>query len=130
MCLFPTFGFSQSCGAAAQVCIRWIHPSSISTCVGWKKGGFDKLIQFIQVDIGEEWTQNTALWAPTRRFMILPLFQVSCLEKGFDETKESPIMDLFSQDGKHDLMVKRIKTLRNISFYKPFCSYPRMVNLV
>ena len=81
----------------------------MAASVGWKQLCFDKLIQFVQVDIGKHGAEDAALRAPAQRGMIAPVFQVTCLKEGFDEPHKATIMDFLSQDGQQDRVVETVK---------------------
>src|SRR5438045_3809931 len=63
---------------------------------------FDKCVQFGQVDVGQDWTHNSSLWASAQGWVPSPLFQVSGVERSLDEVKEASVMDLFGKDGEED----------------------------
>ena len=85
-----------------------------ATGVGCKEVCFNKRVQFVQVDIGEDGTHNAALRAPAQRSMVAPVFQIACLKEGFDEPQEAAIMELLLQDGQQDLMVETVKRSINL----------------
>jgi hypothetical protein len=47
----------------------------------WDENGFDKGIELIEQDIGKNWADNRALWYPTQRLIVFPLFQVACVKQ-------------------------------------------------
>ena len=104
--LFPLSRSPEATGSRLQGCIGWVGSSSVATSVGWKQLGFDKRVQFVQVDIGKHGAEDAALRTPTQRGMIAPVFQVACLKEGFDESQEATIVDFLSQDGQEDLMIQ------------------------
>ena len=70
----------------------------MATRVGRKQLGFDKPVEFVQVDLGKHGAEDAALRTPAQRGMIAPVFQISCLKEGFDEPQEATIVDVLSQE--------------------------------
>jgi hypothetical protein len=61
--------------------------------------------------------------------MIAPVFQIPCLKEGFDEPQEAAIVELLSQDGQQDLMIKAVIALSDIPLDEPGRSRPRVVDV-
>src|SRR5215510_4259666 len=98
--LFPLSCPPEATRSRLQGGIGWVGSSSVATSVGGKELGFDKPVEFVQVEIGKHGAHNAALRTPAKPGMIAPVFQVPCLKEGFDEPQEAAIMDLLSQDGQ------------------------------
>ncbi len=69
-----------------------------SFCVMGNEHVLDKLVQFIQVEIGEDRADNRTLGSTTVGLIPSPVFQISCPEESTDEAKKPFIFDGFSQD--------------------------------
>ena len=67
---------------------------------------------------------HAPLRASTQGFVIAPLLHISGLEQVPYESEKSVIVDLFSQDCQHDLMVEPVKTLSYVSLHQPFRARP------
>ncbi len=63
--------------------------------VCWNEHVFDKLVQFIQVEIGEDGTHNRTLWSTTVGLIPSPVFQISCFEESTDQAEKPFVFDGF-----------------------------------
>src|SRR5258708_23165635 len=97
-CFFSFSCLSQIRRASLECSVGRIDPPSVSARVRWSKRRFNKFVQFIQIDIGEQRAHNTPLRAATVRGVIAPLLQVSSFEEPFNEPKKSAIVDVLAQD--------------------------------
>ena len=90
--------------------------------------GFDKLVQFIQIQVGEDGTDNGPLGGTAVGLVPAPIFEISRFEESTDETNEAFILDGFSQDGEQQFMGKRVETFRDIALDEPNTSHPVVVD--
>src|SRR2546422_11751321 len=96
---FFSFSYlSQIRRASLECSVRGIDPPSLSARASWSKSRFNKVVQFIQIDSGEQRAQNPPLRAATVRGVVAPLLQVSSFEEPFDEPKQSAIVNVLAQD--------------------------------
>ena len=98
------------------------------TVVLRQERAFDKLVQPVQIDIGENGTRDSTLRRAAERLVELPVLEISSSEQFTDQPQEAAVVDLLSQNRQQDLMVKSVETLADISFYEPGCASPRVVN--
>jgi hypothetical protein len=62
--------------------------------------------------------------------VIAPVFQIASVQEVFQQPEKAIVMDVFPQNGEQDGVVQRVETLRDIAFYKPFGSYPRVIDFL
>jgi hypothetical protein len=108
--------------------VRWISDTSLPSVIFRKQDCFDKLVQFIQVDIAEYWTTHSALRCSAQRLMPAPFFEVSCLEHVSDQHQKSVIVDAFSQDVHENLMVQTAETIGYVALNIPMHALPGLHN--
>src|SRR5438876_9454889 len=111
-----------------ELFIRFVSFPLGSSRISWNEHGFDKLVQFIQIQIGEDGTDNGPLGATAVGLVPAPIFEISRFEESTDETHEAFILDGFSQDGEQQFMRKRVETFRDIALYEPNRSHPVVVD--
>src|SRR5450759_3359492 len=111
----------------ADVCHVWLAP--LALVVRRHEHGFNEAIQFVEVGICQDWTEDTALWASTDGRMIAPFFQISSRKQRFDQSEQPTIMNVLSKDVHHDRMIERIETGGNVALHEPGRSHPLVVNL-
>ena len=66
--------------------------------VGWNECPLNKLVEFVEVDVTQDRTANAALGCAAQRCVVVPLFQVSCLQQFSDESQEASIVNMLRQD--------------------------------
>src|SRR5258708_5134051 len=72
----------------------------------WHEHRFHERVQLVEIDIGENWTEDTSLWTSTERCMITPLFQISSRQQCCDEAKKAAIMNLLAKRVHHDRVIE------------------------
>jgi len=72
-CFFQSPGLSEVVGFPLELYILWIALPSFSSVDFRHEFLFDKLIQFIQVDLREDGANDTALRSSAPGLIILPL---------------------------------------------------------
>lgn len=103
--------------------------SLVSFVVQGHEDRFNEAVQFVEVDVGQDWTEDRALWASTQGRMVAPFFQISSREQRFDQSKETTIMNVLSKNVHQDRMIERIETGGYVALHKPGRSYPLVVHL-
>src|SRR6266446_1618363 len=89
---------------------------------------FYKPVELTEEDIGEHWAENRALWNSTERFVHLPIFHISCIQEFLDEVEKPPILDVFGECRKDEIMIQTAKTVGDVAFNDPGRTFPGMVD--
>src|SRR6266699_1924200 len=108
---FPIPLFLGTGNGPLQLFVGWIWSSQFPLVVFRKKYSLDKLVQFVQVNIGKNWTAHPALRCSAERLGPLPFFQISSLKHMPDKPQEAVIMDVFTQDAHEHVMRQAPKTI-------------------
>src|SRR5260370_27519655 len=98
LCLLEVTTFSAFPGPLYERFVAVVLLSDFATCVYREELLLNKLVQPIQVDIAEYWTDHPALWAAAQRLVIGPFFKVSSLDPVLNESQKSVVVELFTQD--------------------------------
>ncbi len=61
--------------------------------------------------------------------MIRPLLEISRLEQGLDESQETIVVEVFTQDRDQGRMIQIIEALSDIALDEPGCTFPGVVDL-
>src|SRR6266508_2926084 len=75
-----------------------MRPSPVSPVVDGQECRLDIPVQPVQVDVGEQRAQNSALWRTTQRLVVAPILQISGLKQSVDQAQEPAVVDLLGQD--------------------------------
>ena len=76
-------------------------------------------IQFMQVDICQQGTEDTALWRSAVCAVVLPILQVTCFQPHPQEVEQSTILNVSCKDLHQDFMVDVIEASANVAFNEP-----------
>jgi len=79
-----------------ELFIRFVGFPLGSLRVRWYELGLDKLVQFIQIQVGEDGTDNGSLGTTAVGLVPAAIFEISRFEESTDETHEAFILDGFS----------------------------------
>ena len=99
----------EPCGFVQERVVSWIGLTACSSAVCWYECFFNVLVQLVQVDITQNWTDYPALGCAAQCGVIFPIFEISCLKEFTNETKKSPVVYLFCQCIEQDLMIQAVK---------------------
>ena len=86
LCLLVLSPFSFPFGLCLKSCIDRVVLPHCSLCVVGAQIGFYKVVELIQVDIGEQRTQDPSLWRAALGAMIAPFLSISSLKQMVDQT--------------------------------------------
>src|SRR6185503_19660891 len=101
-----------------------------SAVVGGQEFRFDKLVEPVQVDIGEDWATNSALRRAAERREVAPFLQISGLKQSVDQPEEPVVVNLLGKNPMHDRMVEPVKTLGDVSLDEPYCAGPAALDFL
>jgi len=73
----------------------------------------------MQVDVTEDRRDHGSLRAPAERVAVFPVFKIPGFQHVSYKPKKPLVLDLLCQNGQHDLVVKRSKAVRDITFNEP-----------
>src|SRR3954451_20891397 len=97
--------------------------------MGWDQLCLDELIQLVEVDVGKDWANHTALWRSAQRRVIFPILQITCIEQVGEQPQEALIAEFLVQDRQQHRMVDAVEALRYVSLDKPLDSSPALGDL-
>src|SRR6266511_3365868 len=125
-------GLPSGAGVAQQPIVRIadVVQPPVSPVVDGQECRLDIPVQPVQVDVGEQRAQNSALWRTTQRLVVAPILQISGLKQSVDQAQEPAVVDLLGQDRSHDRMVQRPETVGDVAFDEPYRPAPLALDLV
>src|SRR5947209_15234571 len=83
-----------------------------------------ELIEFMEIDIGKNGGSYSALWCTTIGLMVLPVFDISCLQHRADKGQELRIRNSFFQQLHENLMVYVVVVPSDVDIDKPLGTLP------
>ena len=95
----------------------------------WSQHRLDELIQPVEVDVGKDWADHTALRGAAQRRVIFPVLQVTCVEQVGEQPQEALIVEFLAQDRQQDRVVDAVETLRYVSLDEPLDPSPVLGDL-
>src|SRR5262245_55878377 len=97
--------------------------------MGWNQIGLDELIQLVEVDVGKDWANHTALRRSAQRRVVLPIFQVTCAEQVGEQPQEALIVEFLVQDRQQHRVIDAVEALRYVSLDEPLDPSPVLGDL-
>ena len=83
--------------------VRPIRFTLVSHVVDGQEGLLDVLVHPVQVDIGEQGTENASLRRSTQRCVVAPFLQIPGLEQSIDQPQEAVVANVLGEDGTQTL---------------------------
>ena len=117
--LFASLGFELIRKAAVQF-IRLSFLASVKL-VSFRR---HETIQFVEIDIRQDWRANSSLWRAAIRVMVCPVLQVSCFQHDPDKIDEPCVIDPLFQQSEHYLVIHVVEEALDIHVDQPFDTVP------
>jgi hypothetical protein len=88
-----------------QLFVGFVDPSFVTLGVLRDEHLFNKLVELVQQDIGENGADNGPLGYPAERPIELPLLQVACIKQSANQPQKSSILDALTQRSAEHLVI-------------------------
>src|SRR5882724_7543987 len=98
-----------------------VDPSRVSR----NQDRFDKLVQLVQIDVGQDRRDHPTLRRAAERGVVSPVFQIPGPQHLPQQPQEPVVVDLLTEYPDHDLMVECSETIGDVTLDKPGCPPPR-----
>lgn len=89
---------------------------------------FHVLVEFVKIDICQNWADYSTLRSSRIRVVVLPVFDVPCFEKLSDKAKKPFICNTLSHNADKYIVVYVIEEAFYVSLNKPLCTCKSPLN--
>ena len=89
-----------------------------------------ELIEFVQVNVGQNWRDNPSLRCPAVRAVVSPVFHVSGLQKSPNQVQKLSVINTFAHKMQQAIMVDIVEVPFDVYVTDPFGSLPAIPYLI
>jgi hypothetical protein len=112
-----------------QGLVGWIDPSRFASGVRRPERVLDVPVQLMEVDVGQQWTDDPPLRRPAEGVIVLSVLHVPRFEQVRQQPKEPVIVDIPSDGRQEDRMVDVVEAALDVSLDEPDRPFPRPLDL-
>ena len=117
----------ESDSLIAQLAVFHINGSLVPTVKPLLKLGHI-FVELVEIDIGKNRTDDAALRSAAVALVQLAILHISRIEKFTDKAQKTLVLNSFTENANHDIVVDIVEEAFNISFHKPLAPCKAILN--